>query len=65
MKVMQASTQMQGVTENQCYKSSLNPCSQWDCSLGKRNENRTQLRGAEAQDYSLELIDERIFLPSL
>lgn len=46
-------------------KSPLNPCSQWGLLLGERSENRTKLRGAEAWDYSLELIGERIFLPSL
>lgn len=46
-------------------KSPLNPCSQWGLFLGERSENRTKLRGAEAWDYSLELIGERIFLPSL
>lgn len=46
-------------------KSLLNPCSQWGLPLGKRSENRTELREGEAQDYSLELIGERIFLPIL
>lgn len=65
MGAVQAYTQIRGVAENQCYKPALNPCSQWDYSLGKRSENRTKLRGAEAQDYSFELIGERIFLSRL